>query len=233
MVRCMTGPAPVASPWRPPGATLVALVAGALLATGCEPVEGSAVDGKAAIDASIVDATPDAPVRVADSERDFAGTQGAGGWQYLYQEMPSEVRRELVYSDGAWVVDDERFWTQLWVTGGHPNVGGRVADGPVAIHLPVRRWLSDAEGAATIAYRASREHPGPCGDGVVTRVIVDDVLRWEQPLPGDGTGPTVVEGELMVTLGTGSTVELVIDPVAGDGCDSTAFKAVITVTAPD
>jgi hypothetical protein len=231
MVGCMSGPAAVASS-RPTGAVLVVLAAGAL-ATGCEPVAGSDADGKVATDGPVGDGPPDARVRVADSERDFAGTQGAGGWQYLYQEMPSEVRRELVHRDGAWVVDDERFWTQLTVTGGHPNVGGRVADGPVAIHLPVRRWLADAEGAATIAYRASREHPGPCGDGVVTRVIVDDVLRWEQPLPGDGTGPTVVEDELMVMLGTGSTVELVIDPVAGDGCDSTAFKAVITVSAPD
>jgi hypothetical protein len=229
MVRWMNGLAHDVS--RPLAGPLVALVAGALLGAACEPVEGSEpIDGAVAVDASIVDGRPDARIRVADSERDFAGTQGAGGWQYLYEELPGAVRREMVYSGTTWVVDDARFWTQLTPWGGHPNVGGRVAEGSVAVQLPVRRWLSDAGGAAIVAYHAARVESRVCGDGVTTRVIVDDVVRWEHTFPG--TGASVVDGELPVTLGQGSTVDLVIDPLASDGCDSTTFKAVVTVTAP-
>jgi hypothetical protein len=231
MVRWMIGSAHVVSGSRQRAGGLAVLAATALLAA-CEPVAGSEpIDGTVSADAAMVDGPSDARVRVADSELDFAGSQGAGGWQYLYEELPSAVRREMVYDGGSWVVDDTRYWTRLSPRGGHPNVGGRVGESSVAIHLPVRRWLSDTAGAATIRYRAGREHEQVCGDGVATRVVVDDVVRWEQTFPG--TGPGVVEGELVVTLGPGSTVDLVMDPLASDACDSTVFAAVVTVAAPE
>jgi len=212
----------------------VLLTVAILLGAGCGRVEndGPAADGSVPPDgAGLPDgaALPDGNLRVADSLRDFAATQGAGGWEYLYQEPPSAVLKELVYADGTWAVDQTRFWTSLWDSGGHPNIGGRPGKGNNIVQMPVRRWISDAAGSATIAYKAARNHPVICGDGVLVRGIVDDVVRWEQALPGDADG-TPVEGVLSTTLGLGSTVDLAVDSLITDGCDSTFFTAIITVT---
>jgi hypothetical protein len=217
-----------------------ALALAMLIGTGCGKVDtgnpggdGELRDGAAAADGSAPAdaAAPDASVRVADSVRDFAETQGAGGWQYLYAQPGSELA-EMVHADGLWFVDHNLYWTQLWDSGGHPNVGGRVVEGPVVVQQPVRRWTSDLAGSATIAYAAARIHDGPCGDGVAVRVIVDDEVAWEYTLPGEAD-MTPVEGTLSTTLAQGSTVDLVLDPLTGDGCDGTYFTAIITVTGAD
>lgn len=208
-----------------------ALVTAAHLLGACGRVDSEPPAGPdAALAMTDAPTAADAHVRVADSDRDFAGTQGAGGWLYLYQEMPSGVRRELSFHDGAWVVDDTRYWTWVSQNSMHPNVAGRPeTEGNAAVQLPVRRWLSDTAGAATIAFRAGRNHPAPCGDGVTARVIVDDVVRWERAFAGDAVDMFVTES-LAATLGEGSTVDFVVDPLTNDGCDSTWITATIRVT---
>jgi hypothetical protein len=219
----------------------LAVPAAILLAVGCGRVasEGEAADGGAAADGHVAsdgggppDAAlpPDAYVRVADSIEDFALTQGAGGWHYLFLEPPSTDLAELVPLEDHWALDETRFWTSLWPSGGHPNVGGRPGEGNAILQVPVRRWISDTAGWATIDYVAARSHPGLCGDGVAVRLIVDGAVLWEQTIPGDAdTAP--IEGSVEAAVAAGSTVDLVLDPLVNDGCDSTLFTATISVTA--
>jgi hypothetical protein len=176
-----------------------------------------------------VDASVDAPpAHVADSTADFADVQGAGGWHYLYQEpMASPALKEMVYDaeNERWVVDPTKYWSQITYDQMHPNVNGMQSPATMIRQDPVRRWIANAAGTAAIRYHVAKADR--CGDGVTARIVVDGVVRGEHTLAADDT--VGLDSEVSAPIAIGSTIDLVLDAVAEEGCDGTVFTATITV----
>jgi hypothetical protein len=187
-----------------------------------------APDTRPAADAG---ATPDAAPRITSALDDFSVTQDQGGWRYLYQE-PGQPLKELPAAFGEiWWMNFDQRWTQIGADYAHPNFGGK-ADMTggfpgMGIQHAVRRWTSDAAGAADIDYTVSKRDDAVCGDGVLTRILADGVQLVEHAIAGDDE--IGVTGTLHAQLRAGSTVDLVVEPNADDACDSTRTLMTITV----
>src|SRR5947209_7589545 len=109
---------------------------------------------------SLVFAAGEARAAIADSQADFSGTQGQNGWYYGYyaaspynqtsfQQMTHYQVSPVDGTTPLWAVDLNNYWTQLYATGAHPNVGGFSGKRP-DLQYAVRRWISPVAGAATI-----------------------------------------------------------------------------------
>lgn len=173
---------------------------------------------------------------IADSVRDFSGTQGGGSWHYGYypgpftasafHEMTEYVPNAHPVFGSEWFEQSGSYWTQLWAVGGHPNgastTGGRV---PVE-QWAVRRWISTATGTLTLTGTLAKLDTG--GDGTTGHIIVDGQELWKQPIGGFDT--TGINYNVSASVHSGSTVDFAISPGPTDNNDSTKFTA--TVSAP-
>jgi hypothetical protein len=175
-------------------------------------------------DAAVV---ADAGPRVARSRADFSMQQGHGGWRYLYKEPGRELKELTGDGAGAWCTDPVLHWTKIWADGMHPDVLGRPVDmSGQGVQIPVRRWVSDVAGRAEIAYAVAKADVS-CGDGVVARILVDDVQLAEHTIAfDDATGVTAT---IATPVAIGSRIDFSVDARAAEPCDSTNFSAVITV----
>ncbi len=177
-------------------------------------------------DASLLDTGP----RVTDSVVDFSLIQGNGRWRYLYQE-PGEPLKELTDIHGMmWWMNYETRWTNIGTDFMHPNVHGKPnALGNfvnMGVQYPVRRWTADVAGTADIDYAVAKANT-LCGDGVVTRILVDDVELVEHTIAfNDDAG---FGGTLHATVLVGSNVDLLLEGGANEDCDGTRFTAKIVV----
>lgn len=187
------------------------------------PMQDAAIDATAPM--------PDAGPRIADSVADFSLVQGRGGWSYLYQ-VPGQPLMALAEPvEDTWWMDFDLRWTSIGDSFVHPNVTGKtngMDNFPGAgVQFPVRRWTADVAGAADIAYTLSKRDDAVCGGGVVARIIVDGVQLVEHMIAfDDETGYT---DTLHAQLHVGSTVDIIVDGLDDDGCDSTRTIAKITV----
>lgn len=134
---------------------------------------------------------------IANSVTEFSGDQGKNGWQYGYwdrsvdadgkynqssdfkllKHFGRDVRNGLSehkdFTTGKlWYLEDGRFYTSLWATGGHANSSRQLGDYAAAEQWTVRRWISDASGAVTISGHAGKVMPWGANWGGECRAII-------------------------------------------------------------
>jgi hypothetical protein len=165
---------------------------------------------------------PDAPSAIADSERDFSGSQGAGGWSY-----------GAFVGGGASFVPLEQFrvtdWKREWFARfpylsisdreQHPSES---AAGPVAA---VRRWT--ATGACRVRICA-RFRCGARGDGVRVAIYVEG--RELHSMPIGGPFPREARFDFEQALVPAGPVDFAVFPGPHGNSDFDATETGVTIS---
>ena len=176
---------------------------------------------------------------VADTFRDFSGTQGSsnGTWSYLNGYVvtaasysPSSLE-SLTYTATPYGYEYGSVYAfvKIDASGGHPGV--RNGYDPVYQVWTVRRWLSNV--MATARIRGTIIRASPSGDGTGARIYVDGSLVYSTTLSGTGVGATV-NFSFTTPLQTGSKVDFILTPGPGTDVDYdyVDFRAQISVPPP-
>ena len=178
-------------------------------------------------------------VIVADTFRDFSGTQGAanGTWFYgnCYVETgtaynPSSVT-SMNYTRQAFGYEYNSFYgyAKIDANGAHPSA--RYGYDVVYPVWTVRRWLSNTAATARITGTIIRSVI--FGDGSGARIYVDGNLVYSTIIGGAGVGATT-DFDFTTPIQVGSKVDFVVTPGSGIniGYDYVDFRAQISVPAP-
>jgi len=160
-----------------------------------------------------------------NSDTEFSGTQGAGGWTYGFYATPgiaSTFTQFASYDAGsasqpAWWQESATHapWTLLWSTGGHP-------DATNGTHWAVRRWTSTVDGTLNLGAQFQAENFGSTNVHIL--VGGTDVFTANNL-------PTLQTTAWTGHIGNGTTVDFAIDPAGVQDGDSTRFTAQGYVTA--
>jgi hypothetical protein len=174
---------------------------------------------------------------VADSYRDFAGTQGEAGWSYGFWNASADgdgsydsdadfVRMEYCPDEswsppGRWMppgrcqADRDQAgyrWTMILVITMHP-------ENRPDTELPIRRWVSDVSGPARMLL--DNFVGGEGGDGSRALLFVDGVERWRNDAPvGEDAR---VRASIDVDLRVGTVIEQMVHPLEDPNFDMTHF----------
>lgn len=184
--------------------------------------------------ASCHTARPLQPEIVANSVSGFSGVQGANGWSYGYwnrsadpdtgYDQQSDFRplkhfgsdpinrlsgRTEFTTGELWNLEDGRYYTSLWATGGHPNGTLKLGEYAREEHWAVRRWVSTVAGPVTIGGHAGKAMPWGenWGGGVWTLILVDGKELFAAAVEDGGS-----EYSIDATLRVGSLVDFLIGP---------------------
>lgn len=160
-----------------------------------------------------------------NSDTEFSGTQGAGGWTYGYYGTSGDASTFTQFasydpgsaSQPAWWEESvtQGPWTLLWNTGGHPDNSG-------VEHWAVRRWTSTVDGTLSLGAQFQAEGPGTSRVHILVggaEVFVSDNLSVLQT------------ASWMGGISNGTTVDFAIDPLGSQANDSTRFTTQGYVTA--
>lgn len=163
--------------------------------------------GPTTVDASVFGSSV-----LTDSVRDFSSTQGLHGWSYGYESAPGVLALMSTFTNGTWVVPST--WLALTAETASPNLSTSA----------VRRWTSSYAGAASVHVRLFKTEVA-CGDGVEGQLRIDGATAWTRHVDyADAVGVTA---DVPVTLAIGSSLDLVLVPGAGDGCDHAHLSALV------
>jgi hypothetical protein len=178
---------------------------------------------------------------LADSERDFSGTQGSTNWYYGYYDSDLKASSfkqfnwfyEYYYQStlvSIWLDTGSDYYTRLDRIGGHPH--GPISTRPLQVEQwAVRRWVSNYDGLVRISGNINDINRGGGGDGITGRIIVsgNEVLACSINNSGPANG---INYSIELTVTKGQHIDFAIDPNAWDGDDSTRFTATITAATP-
>jgi hypothetical protein len=169
---------------------------------------------------------------VANSETEFDTVQGTNSWFYGFWDVSNDVDatyqgadyQQLALFDGAWrhpswqpVPSPDFSWMYVVWWGAHPSTLPITA-------MPVRRWVSDVSGRANVVISFSKSDASG-GDGTRAILAIDGQVVWMRAVEGtDGDGFTEA---LPIDLAIGTTVDLLLDPIADEGSDSSDQKVLI------
>ncbi len=176
---------------------------------------------------------------IADSLRDFSGTQGAanGTWSYLngYNITgtaydPNDLT-SMTYTSTSCGYEYASFYSfaKIDAGGGHPSARfGYAVVHPV---WTVRRWQSNVTANATFSGTIIRA--SPYGDGTGVRIYVDGNPVYSTIIGGAGTGATI-RFAFTTSIRTGSKVDFVLTPGPGIDVnyDYADFRAQISIPLP-
>ena len=183
-------------------------------------------------------------VIVADSVRDFSGTQGTtnGTWSYFagyvvpgtpYNPSPSDpnMLATMTYNQTNFGFEYDSFYpfAEIDVDGAHP--GARQGYAVVYPVWAVRRWLSNVTAPAHFSGTLIRTSPS--GDGTGAQIYVDGNLVYSTLVGGAGVGVTV-NFDFNAQIHVGSKVDFVVTPGPGIDVDFDYidFRAQISVPQP-
>jgi hypothetical protein len=175
---------------------------------------------------------------IADSVRDFSGTQGRNNWYYGFYDASADsapgynpirdFTRFTTFDGSSWYINaSATYWTALWGAGASPNGsidnGGRTR----AEHWVVRRWVSTLTGLVRIHGQVAAVQTNGSGDGITVRIFVNGIPKFIRSLPPrDSRGFDYSFG---VGLRAGDTVDFALT----SGCcgnstyDMTKFTGII------
>ena len=191
---------------------------------------------------------PAGAAAIADSQAQFSGVQGQGGWSSGYAVFASGVPASSTYTtasfvpfaggstSGAWNATTNH-WTGAvwdlntasgapWTTVGpltvHPNDST-----PGPLHAAVRRWVSTHDGPAVISGYFQRITAG--SDGTTGHVFVNGTSVFSALTTGE-----VRAFNVPVTLQPGDIVDAVVDvgPADSDSSDGTNCQLRILPVPP-
>lgn len=185
---------------------------------GCEPGCCATSDGS---DVDLVNV-------VADSVRGFSATQGHCGWSFGYLPEGSAPFNLLpiysstpdpsVWPSPVWLASPSQPpWLMISDTGQHPN--------QEPLMWSDRRWVSSKAGTITIRGRVAKSDTGVTGDGIGASIQIAGKEAWRTRLATDDA--VGQDFSLDAEVEVGSTVDFIVDPLASDAHDTTAFTAVI------
>ncbi len=154
---------------------------------------------------------------IADTFRDFSGTQGTanGTWSYLNGYFPPgsafdpNALTALTYAATNYGYEyDMGFpFVKLDASGGHPGVRqGYAVDYPV---WSVRRWLSSVN--ANVQINGTIIRASAAGDGTGARIYVDGILVYATTIGGANVGATI-NFNFGTPVHSGSKVDFVLTP---------------------
>src|SRR5262249_10948146 len=129
---------------------------------------------------------------LADSVKDFSGTQGQGNWYYGFYEgaLPNPTFQQMTqFSGGTWFVNQNNLLTSLADEFGPPNgtttTGGRQATEQWA----VRRWVSPGAGDVTLSGILAMADASSGGNGVTGHIRLNGTEIWSRHIDaGDIVG---------------------------------------------
>ena len=170
---------------------------------------------------------------IADSQADFSGTQGLNNWYYGYYDGPfdsSDFTLMPYFTSGAWIVNNETFWTRLFQAGGHPN-GITTSGGRTRVeHWAVRRWISPKSGTFRLSGVIADRVADGFGAGAIVRIFLDGIEIYSHNVAVNATSP--FNYSFSVTANQGSIIDFAIAPRnSNDNSTGTNFTAVITQEA--
>ena len=166
-------------------------------------------------------------VKIADSVKEFSGTQGQDNWYYGYAEdqllAPFEEMTEykVPKDKGIWFVKRGTYKTRLFAGGGFPNAIETSGKNLAVKQYPVRRWLSEVDGDITIKGRLVSKSVEKGGDGVKGYILVNGKRIWSEA--AQNSQP--VKYSLTATVKKGDTVDFAIASRKNDAFDGTRFIA--------
>lgn len=166
---------------------------------------------------------------IADSQLDFAATQGENNWFYGYYTTPANTSSFTLmefFSNNAWSESTSYPpYTILWESGGHPNDSSHGGE-----HWAVRRWVSEVNGNISISGHLADRDYGSNGNGIIGRIYVDGLEIYNHQISeGDLTG---IDYLIDAYVEVGSFVDFVIDPNNTFYTDSTTFTSSISAIVP-
>jgi len=168
---------------------------------------------------------------IADSAAEFGETQGESGWFYGYWDETGDADGSYALNDfsdmeycgeDTWrppgicelTPDEPGFrWTQ------NLNWGLQHPETTPDVELPVRRWVSDVSGPASL----SIEHhvDGEFSDGTRALLLFDGREVWRNvAVGGDEVG---VRATMPIELAIGMVIDQLVHPLAGSADDTTYF----------
>ncbi len=133
---------------------------------------------------------------IAHSVTEFSGEQGKHGWQYGYWDrsadddgayQPSDFRllhhfgkdvrnglreHDAFTTGDLWFLEDGRYYTSLWATGGHANSPQPLGTYAAAEQWAVRRWTSDTSGPVVIVGHVGKDMPWGANWGGACQAII-------------------------------------------------------------
>ena len=172
---------------------------------------------------------------LADSAEGFGGSQGTadGAWSYGYYDGDPAAYQPDAVRPMTWTRNP---WGYRWQCPYRFAVIG-VNDTHPSLHdthpvWTVRRWRSNASGAARITGSASRA-AGAGGDGTGVKVLVDGKEIFSR-IAGAPGAPATVDFDLPVTLRAGARVDFAVTPGPGVNIDfdDLTFTAQISLLRP-
>jgi hypothetical protein len=157
-------------------------------------------------------------VVLADSVRDFSGTQGYRGWSFgafVGSSTDLELATNYEVTDWTQVWGSAYPWLTISTGDQHPSTTGSV---PVSA---VRRWTSNYEGSVHLT---GQFQCGVGGDGVGVSVFVDGQRIIHQSLGGGGSISAPLD--FVQTVHVGSRIDFAVDPGPGNDInfDATALN---------
>lgn len=181
---------------------------------------------------------------VADSIRDFGGTQGTalGTWRYGYYDGDisayragylTDAFKSMTYTRGSAGYE----WSAPYYSALIDQNGAHPSSRPVDPNQPVdytqvwcvRRWQSNVAGTARITGTIHRG--ATMGDGTTAKVVVDGVEVFSQLVVSNG-GAQI---DVSAPIHAGSVVDFVVTPGPGTDLnyDYVSFPVQIAVAAPE
>lgn len=195
--------------------------------------------------------SPQAADIVADSVRDFSGTQGTNGWSYGYWDRSLDpdgsydestdfrhlrhfgsdpingLSGHTEFTTGKlWNLEDGRYYTSIWAEGGHPHGNMDLGSYAKTEQWVVRRWVSSVNGHVEIRGHAGKAMPwGENWSGTVKFLVVAGGNRIYEAEVVDGGREFTVGATVQV----GTPVDFMIGP--GSAIGVARFTATLTTSS--
>ena len=170
--------------------------------------------GRYAIYVADVGGPTPTPYPIYTASGDFSDTQGVNQWSYL-----DSVGGAISYDVGSstWIGSEP--YILIWGSGAHP---GSAVD-------TIRRWTAPGSGTIRITGNAYDVDTAG-GDGVLVSIKKNSTVLWQNTIAnGDTTGFSY---DLTTTVVTGNTIDFVVNKIANNNNDSTAFNPTIVYNDP-
>ena len=143
-----------------------------------------------------------------------------------------------LYRDTADTGGNTGPWTRIHQNGGHPNGTNSappfsVDDSEPEEHWPIRRWVSNMAGDATLVSTLAAANTN-CGSGTSTEVYHNGALVVGSSIATQGPE---VQSLVQVTLAEGDVIDFALSPAGvdgdrADGCDGSNFHLQINNQQP-
>lgn len=189
------------------------------------------------------------PTTVAHSVNEFSASQGAHGWQYGHWNQSADddgsyqqhtdfqlfssygddringLSRHSEFVTGPlWYLDDGRYYTSVWASGGHAHAELELGTYAKANHWVIRRWTSDVSGDVEISGVYGKVMPWGelWGGQAIYQVMVDDTIHFKR---SSDTGEQ--DYAFSVAIKPGSIVDFMIGP--GPAIGVVSFTGAVTL----